>query len=516
MVTVLNIVLIGLVGLIAYWWANQGLFSALLHLLCVFVAGAITLAFWEPLATMTMTGGGWDNYAWGVTFLGLFSITLFVLRLLMDKLVPSNVNVPHWASLTFGGAAGAAAGVITIGMFTIGAGFIQSHVELLGYRGTARSKTSGKVEDLQKLWLPFNQWTSDLYSAVSIGSMSSGRPLARYNPELWRQSTLIRDTFRNGKGQLALAPDAATVRSLQADQKNGRYAVQVAFSPEARDHGEQLTLASSQIRMIGREPSGTKVYYPDAWQQPHSGRHLFDDVTHYASSLSGQGTLDAVFEFQTSRDFAPEFIQIRNTRYRLPDAQSGPIKLTTGPKSTMDFNGARMISTSYLRVTNSITPLVMSTNTMPSGLKEIDRLLTEGKGEVPRQSGSRPSRQLRILGIYEPEGTRCVQLQVKREGVADLYAIRETAGGDGIIALVDIEGNEYYPIGYIWRKPDITFIELQPKRYTRKMTDLPNLPTSGDQNIDLIFYVTTGVTIKGVRLGDVPVGQAKLLIPEAR
>ena len=29
-----NIIIIALVLLIAYWWANQGLFSAILHLVC--------------------------------------------------------------------------------------------------------------------------------------------------------------------------------------------------------------------------------------------------------------------------------------------------------------------------------------------------------------------------------------------------------------------------------------------------------------------------------------------------
>jgi hypothetical protein len=178
----------------------------------------------------------------------------------------------------------------------------------------------------------------------------------------------------------------------------------------------------------------------------------------------------------------------------------------------LDFSGAREISSSYFRMTNSIQPLVMSSNTMPSGLKEIDKFLTEGKGEVPR-GGTRPSRQLRIKGVYEPEGTRAVQLLVKRDGVADLYGMRESAGGDGFIALVDTEGNEYYPIGYIWRKPELTYIELAPKAYTRTMQDLPNLPTSGNQEIDLIFYVTEDVTIKGVRLGDLAVARANLKIP---
>ncbi len=45
MITSFNLLIFAMVGLIGYWWANQGVFSGLLHLLCVVVAGAIAFAF---------------------------------------------------------------------------------------------------------------------------------------------------------------------------------------------------------------------------------------------------------------------------------------------------------------------------------------------------------------------------------------------------------------------------------------------------------------------------------------
>ena len=35
MTIIFNLLIIGLVLLIAYWWANEGLFSSILHLVCV-------------------------------------------------------------------------------------------------------------------------------------------------------------------------------------------------------------------------------------------------------------------------------------------------------------------------------------------------------------------------------------------------------------------------------------------------------------------------------------------------
>src|SRR5690606_9366731 len=122
-----NILLIALVLLIGYWWANQGLFSALLHLLCVIAAGAIALALWEPVTVRwVLRGGGFDPYAWGVVLVGLFIVTLLILRITTDRLIRANVDLPHWANLTFGFPVGVAAGVLTIGIYMLGAGFIQS------------------------------------------------------------------------------------------------------------------------------------------------------------------------------------------------------------------------------------------------------------------------------------------------------------------------------------------------------------------------------------------------------
>ena len=56
-----NILIIGFVVLIAYWWANQGVFSALLHLIAVILAGAVALAVWEPLTTVLLTGNAFDD-----------------------------------------------------------------------------------------------------------------------------------------------------------------------------------------------------------------------------------------------------------------------------------------------------------------------------------------------------------------------------------------------------------------------------------------------------------------------
>ncbi|MCH2149401.1 MAG: hypothetical protein MK095_08205, partial [Phycisphaerales bacterium] len=92
----LNIAIIGLILLIAYWWSQQGFFSALLHLLAVISAGALALAFWEPLAIDVLLGGGtFDGYAMGLTLSGLFAIFLLVLRGVSDTFIRANIMLPQ-------------------------------------------------------------------------------------------------------------------------------------------------------------------------------------------------------------------------------------------------------------------------------------------------------------------------------------------------------------------------------------------------------------------------------------
>ena len=271
MTIIFNILIIGLVLLIAYWWANEGLFSSILHLVCVVVAGTIAFSVWEPISMRMMSGGAFDNYVWGIALVGVFCGALLVLRVAADKLVPANIKFPAWANIGIGGLLGAGSGVLTIGVCLIGSGFLQSTNEIMGYQGTARNKSTGLIEKVgEPIWLDVSQFTSSFFSTLSLGTMHpdiSGGPMALYNPKVNENATLLRDSYDNGKGQLSLAPNAASVTKYAQDD-SGLVVVQVSFNTLAKDHGGQLILSSSQIRLIGEDSNGSaKVFHPTAWKQ---------------------------------------------------------------------------------------------------------------------------------------------------------------------------------------------------------------------------------------------------------
>lgn len=520
---VLNIILIALAGLIAYWWANQGFFSALLHLLCVIVAGTLAFAFWEPFAFMMIRGNWLDAYAWGVALIVPFCVFLVILRLGLDKLCPSNVNVPRWADLSLGGAAGAGAGVITVGILVLGLSHIQSKNDIMGFRGIQRHRDTGKVAKINGLWLPFHQWTSDLYSNLSVGSMRSGTPMKAYMPDAYAQATLFRDSVSEGKGKTTMPPDGVKIKGTV--QENNRYFVKVDFELPAIDYGELLTMTSAQCRLIedttneaGRLTTReARVEFPVAWRQ-HSGYHQFDSINHALTSQAAkENARGIIFEFKLPGDFTPRFLQIKGTRYTLPapkpDASVASIMQSDRPETVAV---AGMPIDSAIFVTNDIRPINVGVNTKPAGIEHDDETKTLTTGEADFASGGkRPPRALRIGGIYEPDGSRCVQVIVSRNSAANLFGLveqNEALGAESRLRLLDSNGVEYTSIGYMLVDGQNVRVKLDPVRRLPTFGDFPSLAAADSRELKILFRVTENETITGMMIDDVVVGSANKIV----
>ena len=84
----------------------------------------------------------------------------------------------------------------------------------MGYRGIGRDENSrAEIKPVgDPIWLNVAQLTSSFFSTLSVGTLYpdiSGSPLEYYNPKIDELSTLVRDSFDGGKGQLSLTPNAA-------------------------------------------------------------------------------------------------------------------------------------------------------------------------------------------------------------------------------------------------------------------------------------------------------------------
>ncbi|UCD75098.1 MAG: CvpA family protein [Phycisphaerales bacterium] len=525
---VFNIMIIGLVAFIAYWWANQGLFSAILHCLCVIVAGAIALAVWEPLAFAAFVKGssGFSNYGWGITLVVSFALILFILRVAMDRLAPANVALPNWANLTFGLPVGAVAGVLTLGIFVIGAGFIQSSDSLLGFRGYGRGQRTGNIEPLNQLWLPVHQITDEFYSWLSVTSLSTSRPMRHYYPELHKQMTLVRDSAKDGRAALALAPDAVNIRAAFYCPELNRCAVAVGFNEKAQDYGSQLTLSRSQIRLIGaaRRTAKASVTYPDRWRQDTVsgiGYHTFEnDKAAYITSVAGRESTDIMIQFPAPAGQRAAFIQIRGTRFAINPREVSEAEYVEATGRLENFDSLMGAGADYapqdiqnfLEITTKIHNLNVGTNS-PLGTMQVtsERFLREGEAHFSR-GGERPPRTLAIEGIYQPQGTKVVLLDISQESPASIFgAVAQLVQDDARLALVDSNGRKYSPIGFIHYTADSRIhVKLSPGSYLRTIDEIPSIPRAGGQTLKLVFRVTEGMTIVSFTWGEQIVGHCNL------
>ena len=84
---------------------------------------------------------------------------------------------------------------------------------------------------------------------------------------------------------------------------------------------------------------------------------------------------------------------------------------------------------------------------------------------------------------------------------------------DGIdtVRLLTDPAATYSPVGYIFKDRRGLQINLDPSRRFATVEDLPSLPSSGSQELILLFYVTEGATVTGLQVGERIIGNC--LVP---
>ncbi|MCH2134379.1 MAG: hypothetical protein MK116_11570 [Phycisphaerales bacterium] len=535
MSAIFNFMIIIMVFLIAYWWSNQGFFSGLLHMAAVIVAGAVSISVWELLVWDLAMGNTafMDNYISGLSFVFVFVGVLVLLRVGTDRLVPENLSLPPALDMAGGFVTGAVAGILAVGLLLTGIGFLQRPHEFMGYKGYGRSKsgTSEITEVGAKMWLPADWLATGFYELASVTGLRpdiGGTPLRQYNPELYKQSTLLRDTVNGDKGQVYFVPDAAVASTPMVSEFDGRryITVPVEFDATARDFGRQLTVAKGQARLVGKS-YGTKtpeIIYPSYWVQDTAvggqmdaifpGFYRFDDMSNYVTSVPGREQTKAKFIFEVPEDFEPNFIQLKGLRLALDEPRDRDFLVVLsdaqplGRQAEFDLDPGGDISSAVKVGANLKFLRSVSKNKMPSSMSEEGGYLTEGYMTVRLGNAGRVGRGLQIRGISQTEGTTIIQVDVSRYSPANLFSeVRKLSRPGDRLQLTDTDGNTYAPIGYYYKGREGTEIKLDRTNFLRTLEELGTQPASGStQQMVLFFEVTNGSTLDELYLGDVMVG----------
>lgn len=545
---ILSIACILFLALVTYWWGNQGVFDAFLHLTCVIVSAALAVALWEPVFMLAFHSPSMAEMGWGLSLGGLFLLFLFITRLITDKTCPVRPKVARWADWVFGSAMGLVAGALTFGLTLIAAGHVASARELAGFEGWKREPGQGVPHQTDggnpaAVCATFAGSFLNMVSVNAFAPFVGSNSLALLRPDIAADgASLLRDSVDAGKSRLGVSADGVSIAGFYKDPSfglkagSGAFAVLVSAKSSAFDAASGFNLSASQARLIDGS-TGASVFPSEFSQrEENSGdslvRHTFDSDSDYlAAPATSQESISCLIFPAAGLGAAkgPFYLQIKGLRFALPAPTLGPEGMAKAVQSggkairLADAGNAPQVPDSELRLDNGVQGVMLDKNALPGSLQERDGKLIGGAAERISRSGV-TSGDVRY--IEEPSGMRNVVLACSRDSAVDLFNVDRTrkdaekVGPGGQPVLIDDKQNIYAPYGYIWKDEQRNEFEIYMEAPKEGLT-LKRFNRAANSGQILIMYrVPVDTTIVAVALRDPSksitearmVGQAKLKV----
>jgi hypothetical protein len=530
---ILSVASLLVVLLIAYWWGNEGVFDALVHLICVVIAGALALALWEPVTVSFLLKPTLSEWAWGLSLGTLFLALLGILRVVIDKMCPVRPRVARWADWTFGSLMGLASGVLTVGLLLTAVGHMATARELAGHDNWKRQPgeffpTETNAGSPASICMSATRGFYNMVSNGGFAPLFGAGGLAMVRPAIDADgASLLRDTIDGGKGRLSVTPEGLSVSGFYRDpsfaiasEGPGAFAVLINPKTPSFDGSSGFTLASSQARLIDGSTGRSVFPVEFAQREPQTGdslrRYAFRGDAAYLTTPGSSAESVACLLFP-SRPFGdskgPFFLQVKGLRYALPAVTSGPEGIAKAVQSggkTIAIAAAGedtpVVPEIQLRVDASLQGAPLDKNQLGGSLEEDGGLLIKGARENILKADATATD---VRFIKETEGSRIVRLVCSRDTVVDLFNTDRTrkdaekVGPNGQPVLIDETGNIYAPMGYIWNDRNRDSFEIYVDEEPREGLTLRRFTraaTSGE--IYILYRIPVGVTIKLVALRD--------------
>lgn len=497
--------------LATYWFGfKEGFFSGIVHLACVIVAGALALAFWEPLAH-AMLGTGMREWAWGVSLLTLFSFSLFILRLAGNFLVPDKLNFPHLVDIIGGVGSGVASGLLTAGIGLIGIGMLPiGSLDGGGFvrMGDRSSQPSSKSSISFAVVA-----TENFYDMLSMGAfspMTNRGNLATSHPALSKQAwSLHRDTYMKGRIELAVAPEDLKIVTSPVEITRGEdelYVIPITIERSGFHKGIKFILSASQAHLIGngKDP---KIAFPSGWRKDGKP-YKFDELSNYATNEDGAQQVSIELEFDKSDmgNQAPRHLMFKGLRIPLQTATTDASLLDQGGGVRVAYDpSAPEVPAIFVKVDNRLG-VTLNRNSLPAGINAPGKAINEADGDnVPSRSNSSVSEKLRVTELYEGPNAKIVKLNVSRKkSDVDIWGDKRKEGGeDNFLELITEQGDSYKPIGWLWTKATDRMLNIKYDLADDiRVKDLPNLGSAGKDDLYILYRIPTGKTIVAVMIGE--------------
>jgi len=115
---VFAIIIIVLIGVVAFFHYTQGFWSATLSAVCAVFAAALAVGYHENVVN-TLLKGQMSDQANAIALIAVFALTYLILRIIFDKAIPGNIRLPHIVDGIGGAVGGLIAGVFGVGIVMI-------------------------------------------------------------------------------------------------------------------------------------------------------------------------------------------------------------------------------------------------------------------------------------------------------------------------------------------------------------------------------------------------------------
>jgi hypothetical protein len=194
---ILSILLILIVGVVAYFYYVQGMFTGLLSAISGAIAAAISVGYHESLNN-TLFISKLPNAGIAFSLIVLFAVTFVVVRMMLDATVPGNIRLPAMMDKIGGAVMGFILGIFGAGILAIAGQSMSFGPGILFYtrfvtnsardvqvpgRGQATdTKITDELKsdsladaDRQSLLLPFDDWTLGFVNHLSDGGATPGQ-----------------------------------------------------------------------------------------------------------------------------------------------------------------------------------------------------------------------------------------------------------------------------------------------------------------------------------------------------
>jgi hypothetical protein len=567
------------VGVSTYVWMTRGFFSALLHMLCVLVAGAIAFGVWEPLGYLFLDiapDRGFSAFlgdmAWGLALALPFALSLAVLRVAVDSLLPANVVCDKTTNYVGGAACGLVSGVVSGGIIVLSIGFLRLPSDFGGYKaviseGTANRGSIEKAKGMMKPWV--DEITAGLYSHLSTTTLRTGDPLATWHPDFALLPASMRMSYEDADrttakpasfsiagaytvGDVArgapidsllhdswsTAPQRVT--DLHGEKYPDGYLAEytIKFMPSAREQTGNVVVGNGQVRLVASDGEGQSVaLHPIAIITNQDDptkiayeRFRMDTDKAFFSSVGATSEPLMGFEFAVPTGYKPLALYVKGTRADVEPVTpvafedtkqrdeaivAGKLAGLGGVGPVIDPNTGEQVKSTEAETPLDREPFQISSalgfniqKSKEAGLQVQQEArgwsIVDGEATLRRSDvGKAVDFKLQISKFNATPDVAVVQvnftpLQRKSEFGQALDSAERLAAP----RLVDMNGNSYEAVGYLYQDATNYKIRYTKGQPLRAMTEVPSVGRNDpSRSLKLIFLVSSGVEIRSLQLG---------------